>query len=328
MTRQAAPVLGPGSTEIPLAHAIDGPNPPPAPSGGLGNAAKGVLFMLLGAALLSTMNGVVRHIGQDLHPFEVAFFRNLFGGLALIPYIIYRGTAQLKSGRPRLLFLRGIIGAISMLAWFYGLATVPIAQATALSFVGIVFASIGAVIFLGEAMGVRRWAAVAISFTGALVMLRPGFSEISLGAIMVLFSSAAWGLGVLVVKTLARTDSPVCIVAWTSVSLIVLTAAPALLFWQWPDGRQLALLILIGVLASAGHIAVTKALQLAQATVVMPLDFTRLIWAGLIGVFVFAEIPDIWTIAGAILIAVSVAYISVRETRLTLRRWRNARNIT
>lgn len=231
--------------EIPLVRDVEGPNTFPDPSGGQGNAVKGVLFMLLGAALLSTMNGVVRHLGQDLHPFEVVFFRNLFGGFALLPLILYQGTAQLKSTRPRLLLLRGVMGSVSMLAWFYGLAKVPIAEATALSFVGVVFASLGAVIFLGEVMRIRRWVAVAVSFAGALVMLRPGFSEISLGVIMVLFSSVIWGLGVLVVKTLARTDSPVCIVAWTSVSMTVLTAIPAFMVWQWPDGGQLGLLILI-----------------------------------------------------------------------------------
>jgi len=329
MTRDvAAPVLGPGSTEIPLVQAVDEANLSPDPPGGQANALKGVFFMLLGSVVLTSMNGIVRHLGQDLHPFEIAFFRNLLGGIALLPFIFYHGTAQLKSAQPRLLLLRGVMGSISMMAWFYGLANVPIAEATALSFVGIVFASLGAVIFLGEVMRIRRGVAVAISFTGAMVMLRPGFSEISLGVVMVLFSSAIWGFGLLVVKTLARTDTPICIVAWTSFLLTVLTAIPAFMVWKWPSGEQMVLLILLGVMASAGHVSVTKALKLAEATLVMPLDFTRLIWAGLIGLFVFAEIPDLWTIAGAILIVGSVAYISGREARLAKSRRREEGNIT
>jgi drug/metabolite transporter (DMT)-like permease len=276
--------------------------------------------MLLAAAILSTMSAMVRHLGQDLHPFEIAFFRNLFGGIALFPFIMYHGTVQLRSSRPWLLVSRGLLGAVSMLAWFYGLSKVPIAEATALSFVGVVFASLGAVVFLGEVMRIRRWMAVIVSFTGAMVILRPGFSEISLGAIMVVFASVTWGLAVLFVKTLSRTHTPVCIVAWTSVSLTVLTAIPAFMEWQWPDGRQLGLLVLIGIMATAGHLAVAKSLQLAEATLVIPLDFTRLIWAGFIGLFVFGEIPDIWTVTGAVLIAGSAAYISGREARLARRK--------
>jgi drug/metabolite transporter (DMT)-like permease len=254
MNTQGDPsVLGPGGSEIPLSRTVDRTIVVLEPTGGLSNATKGVLIMIFGAAILSTMNAVVRDLGQDLHPFEIAFFRNLFGGVALLPFIVYRGAAQLRSRQPRLLALRGVIGAISMLAWFYGLATVPIAEATALSFVGIVFASLGAVVFLGEVMRIRRSMAVAVSFVGALVMLRPGFAEISLGAIMVVFSAAMWGLGVLAVKALSRTDSPVCIVAWTSVSITLLTAVPAFLVWEWPDSPQFGLLLLIGIMASAGH---------------------------------------------------------------------------
>lgn len=322
------PVLGPGNSEVRLTRGVDWPTVGPDPAGGQANAAKGVLFMLFAAAVLAIVTALVRHLGQDLHPFEIAFFRNLFGGITLFPFVVYPGTAQLRSRRPRLLVLRGVLGAISMLAWFYGLATVPIAEATALSFVGIVFASFSAVVFLGEVMRIRRWMAVAVGFVGALVILRPGFSEISLGAIMVVFSSATWGLGVVVVKALSRTDSPVCIVAWTSVSMSVLTAVPALLVWEWPDGPQFGLLVLVGVLATAGHLAVAKSLQLAEATLVMPLDFTRLIWAGLIGLFAFGEIPDIWTVAGAVLIAGSAAYISGREARLARRNRDNTECIT
>ena len=290
----------------------EGKEPPPERRAAR-RQVSGILCMALSTLILSVMHALVRHVGQDMNTLEVAFFRNLFGLLFLLPLILRSGRQVMKTSRPGTHLLRGIIGAVSMTLWFTGLAFVPIADATALSFTGIVFASLCAVIFLGEVIRLRRSIAIAVSFLGALIMLRPGFQEIDIYVWMVLISSACWGLAMIVVKSLSTTESPLCIVSWNAVLMTALTFLPALWVWSTPTWEQLFFLFLIGCLGSAGHLAMTRALQLADATLVLPLDFLRLIWAGAIGYFAFAEFPDTWSLIGGAIIVGSAAYISRRE---------------
>jgi drug/metabolite transporter (DMT)-like permease len=308
-SRPPRPALRAGSSQLPL---IPGGQGAPDKAAARRRTA-GILLMLLATMLLTVMQSLVRYIGQEIHPFEVAFFRNLFGGLILVPYFWRHGLIRLATSRPGMHLLRGVMGTFSMLTWFYGLAHVPLAEATALSFIGIVFGSIGAVIYLGETMRLRRWTAVAVSFTGVIVMLRPGFADIDLGLWAVLVSSVTWGLALVVVKNLLRTDSAICVVAWTSVSLLILTFIPMMTVWSRPSGTQLLVMAVIGVIATAGHLAVTQSLKLADVTTVLPLDFTRLVWAVAIGVIAFAEFPDPHSIAGSVLIVLGAAYIVRRE---------------
>ena len=277
---------------------------------------QGILFMLISTLVLSSMHAMVRYVSAELHPFEIAFFRNLFGFVAVIPLLVHNGRTALATKHPRMQILRSVIGVGAMLCWFYGLSVVPIAEATALSFSAAIFASIGAVLILGEKMRLRRWSAVIIGFLGTLVILRPGFAAVDHNAFYVLASSVCWGFSVVIVKHLSRSDSTVTIVAWMGIMLTVLSFFPALLVWVWPTPQQLAWLVLIGTVATLGHLAMTEALKLTEATAVMPLDFTRLLWTSVIGYVVFTEVPDLWTWIGGTMIFGSAAYITYRESKL------------
>ena len=212
--------------------------------------------------------------------------------------------------------LAGYCGGPSMpLGWFYGLSVVPVAEATALSFTAVIFASLGATLFLGEVMKVRGWLAVAAGFAGVLIILRPSPTNIDAGALLVLGSSVAWGLSVVAVRKLTQTDSVVSIVAWFGIMLTILSTPPALLVWQTPSGEQILWLAAIGVLATLGHLAMAKALQLAEATVIMPVDFMRLLWASFIGFWALGETPDVWTWVGGGTIVAAAAYIIVGAGR-------------
>lgn len=276
----------------------------------------GMLLMIVSTALFSAMHGVVRYVSADLHPFEVAFFRNVFGLVLLFPLLLRAGRAALITHQPKLQILRGLVGVVAMLSWFYALSVAPIADATALSFLAAIFASIGAVVFLKERMGVRRVAAVVVSFAGALIILRPGAGALQPGALFVLLSSVAWGVSLVIVKRLAQTDTTVSIVAWMTVMMTGLSLIPALLTWVTPSLAQLGWLALMGALATAGTLAMTQAMRLAEATVVLPLDFTRLIWTSVIGFVFFAEVPDMWTGVGGAIIFACASYIAYRESRL------------
>jgi len=277
--------------------------------------AGGLILMLLATAVFSVMHALVRHLSGALHPFEIAFFRNLFGLLAVLPLLVRAGRAGLRTRQPGLQLVRGGLAIVAMLSWFYALAIVPLAEATALSFTSALFGSLGAVLFLGERMGVRRWGAVAAGFAGALLILRPGLAAVSPGSLVVLLSALAWGSALVVVKRLARTDTTVTIVVYMSIMTTLLAALPAAFVWRTPSLIELGWLGLMGVLATIGTLATTQALRLADATAVMPLDFTRLVWASVLGYLLFSEVPDGWTWAGGVLIAASATYIAVRESR-------------
>jgi drug/metabolite transporter (DMT)-like permease len=278
------------------------------------NRGRGFALMMLATVALTLMHALVRHLSSQLHPFEIAFFRNLFGLMALVPLLLRGGRISLVSHQPRLQLLRGLLGVTAMLSWFYALSVVPLAEATTISFTSVIFASLGAGIFLREPMRLRRWIAVCIGFSGVLIMLRPGFQSVDGGMLIALFASVCWGVAVVVVKQLSGTDSVVSIVAWMGIMLSVLSLPPALWVWQWPTPTQLAWLVLVGTLATAGHLMATRALQLADTTAVLPLDFMRLVWAGVIGYLVFSELPDFYTWLGGGTIVASASYILYRES--------------
>ena len=277
---------------------------------------QGILLMLVSTMLFSGMHALVRILANEIHPFEVAFFRNLFGLIAVAPLLFRTGATRLKSKQPWLQILRALLGVLAMTAWFYGLSVVPIATATALSFMSSIFASLGAMFLLREKMRLRRGLAVVLGFVGVLIILRPGVGVFDLNMLVVLFAATMWGLSVVVVKQLTRTDSTVSIVGWMSIIMTVLSAIPAYMVWVQPNLVQFAILVMLGVLATIGHFFITNALRIAEATAVVPVDFARLIWATIIGYFFFSDPLDIWTWVGGTVIFASGFYIVYREAKL------------
>ena len=287
-------------------------------SGSAGSSTeRGLFFMLVATLLLAGMHSLVRYLGSsELHPFIIVFFRNLFGFVAIAPLLYRGGLSSLASKQRGLHVVRAIIGIIAMLSWFYALSHVPIANATALSFSTTIFATLCAWLFLKERMRMRRWAAIFVGLLGVFVVLRPETTGFNAYAILVILSSVAWGSSVTVVKVLSRTDSVTSIVGWMSISLTLLSLPFALLHWQTPTGVQLLVLMLIGLLGTAGHMFMTSALRMADTAHIMSVDFMRLIWVSIIGVIWFQELVDVWTVVGAVIIFAAGWYIIFRESRL------------
>jgi drug/metabolite transporter (DMT)-like permease len=276
---------------------------------------RGILFMLVGAVLISCLHALVRDITQELHPFEVAFFRNIVVLIALTPLLLRQDRSAWKSKRPDLQLVRGVVGLGAMLTWFYTLSLVPVGDATALSFTVVLFTSLGAVVMLREKMGVRRWGALFVGFVGMAVIIRPGFHEISAGYLWALGSTVMWAWALLLVKILSRYDSPVTIVFYSSVYFTPATLIFALFVWEWPTWIQFGEMIAIGLIAALAHLAMAKAMQLGEATAVLPADFTRLLWAAGLGYVMFGEFPDMWTWIGGTVVFCSTLYITYRESR-------------
>ena len=279
---------------------------------------RAVVLMLISTLCFTLMHTVIRYAATEgeMHPFEVAFFRNAFGLLAVLPFALRGRAAAFRTRRLKLHALRGTMQVFAMLMFFYALSITPLAKISAVSFTAPLFATLGAIIFLGERIRARRIFALVLGFTGAMVIVRPGLIELDLGAMLVMTSSSIWACAILIIKSLSRTESSLTITTYQNIFLIPFTLVDALFFWTWPSWQMLGLFAVMGMFGSIAHVAMAEALKLAETTAVLPYDFVRLIWASGIGFVVFGEIPEIWTWAGGGLIFASTTYIAFREARL------------
>ncbi len=278
-------------------------------------AIKGAAMMAAAALIISLMHVLVRDLSADIHPIVIAFFRNIVGFTMLIPFLLRQDRTHWKSKQPRLQLFRGFIGTCALLSWFTALSLVPVADATAISFVTVLFITVGAALVLREKVGPRRWTAIVIGFIGTLIIIRPGADIFGPGALVALASTVFWAISLLCVKVLSRTDSSVTMVFYANVYLTIFSFIPALFFWVWPTWEQLGLMVIIGVMATIGHLWMAQSLKITDATVVAPVDYTRLLWTAAAGFVVFGEFPDIWTWVGGTIIFLSTVYITFRESQ-------------
>ena len=174
---------------------------------GLPAPVRGALWMCAAATCFALMVTLVRHLTDDLHPLQVVFFRTAFGLLAMLPWLLGRASGCSAPARLRLHLLRALIGIFAMVGWFTTLSLMPLAEATALSFTAPIFTSVLAVLMLGEVMRLRRWAATAIGFLGALIIVRPGFAAIQPAALLAIATAAIWASSTVLIKVMARTES-------------------------------------------------------------------------------------------------------------------------
>jgi len=280
---------------------------------------KGILWMLLGTLCLAGMHTVIHHVSVNVHPFLVTFFRLLFGLIAVLPFFLKQGWAPLRTKRLGLLTVRGVLNVGAMLSFFTALSLAPLADITALSFTAPLFATLLAVLILKERVGWRRWTAIGLGFLGTMIVLRPGFAEISTGYALALMATIFWGACVIIVKKLSKTESAVTITTYMSLVMAPLALIPALFVWTWPGLEDFLWLAFLGTLGGCGQLAVSQSLKLADTHVAMPVDFMRLIWVSATGYVFFGDVPDgfIW-IGGAVIFA-STAYITLRERQRHLR---------
>jgi drug/metabolite transporter (DMT)-like permease len=276
------------------------------------------LWMVGSAVFFSGLSGVIRHLGQEMHPFEVAFFRNLFGLAFMLPWLWRAGRAGLETRRLALYGVRAFLGLISMLCWFTALALLPIAQVVALSFTAPLFATMAAALFLGETVRARRWTATLAGLVGVGVILWPqvegaGGASLSPGAILALLSTAISVAITLIVKRLTRTEPANAIVTYMVLLMTPMSLVPAAFVWTWPPLDTWLWLVALGGLGSLGHVCYVRSFALADASAVMPYDYTRLLFAALIGWIAFGELPTIYTWIGAAVIVASAIYIARRE---------------
>ena len=304
----------PQATRTPPVQTPTLPEATARPPAGHGRPAIGIFWMSTSAFGSSSMNGLIREASADIHAFEIAFFRNVFGFVALLPMLLKDGVkATMRTSHPLLHACRGLLNAVAMVSFFYAVTVTPLSTVAALGFTAPLFAALLAIPILGERPGWRRWAALCIGFLGALVIVRPGLGEVSFGMLLILFSSAAWAGALIIIKILARSDSSLTITIYAALFLTPITLALALFVWTAPALTTWLFLIGIGIFGSLTQWSIAQAFHEADATVVLPFDFTKLIWASVIGYVFFAEIPDPLTLLGGSIILASITYVAYRE---------------
>ncbi len=284
-------------------------------SGAAGNT-RGIVLMAAGTFLTTMPLVFIRLLSEDLPTIEIVFLRYLFALIAIVPWILRAGVgATFRTKRLGLHGMRGVITVFSTTAWYYGITVVPLAEALALNCLAAIVVTVGAVLFLGETAGVRRWAAVFVGLAGAWLILRPGLQAVSTGSMIVVFSALGWGATMLFMKVLSRTDSAITIVVFLYVFNVLFSSIPTAFIWVAPSPTHILWFAIIGVLSSIGHLAIAQGFKEAEASAIIPADFTRLAWAVVLGLLVFDEVPDIWTIAGASVIFSSTTFIAYREAQ-------------
>ena len=280
---------------------------------------RAAVLMLGSTVLFALMVVAIRLASATLHTFEIAFFRNFFGLLAAAPLILRHGPGFLKTTQfPRYLF-RCVIGICSMLAGFWAIGHLPLAQAVSLSYSTPLFVTLAAAAMLNERVRARRWTAVVLGFVGVLVIVRPGTAEFTADAMIAVLAAVMSALVAIQIKQLSQVDKADTIVFWTYALWVPMSLLPALLDWRWPLGVVWLWLAAIGILGTGGQLFWTRALKLGEVSALTPISFMQLPIVGLFGWLLFEETLDAWTVAGTLVILGSNAYIAHREATLARR---------
>lgn len=280
---------------------------------------RAVMFMVASTVLFGAMAVCIRLASSQLHPFEIAFFRNLFGFVFTFPLLFRHGWGILRTDKLPLYFLRCCIGIVSMLAGFWAIVHLPLAQAVALSYSTPIFVTIGAVFVLGEVVRARRWTAVIIGFIGVLVLMHPGTDSFNFASLIAVLAAVMSASVAISIKFLSRTEKADAIVIYTTMIWVPLSLVPALFYWTQPTGITWLWVVLSGFLGTTAHMCWTRALTLADASLLTPISFLQVLVVGGFGYFLFGETVDRWTVAGAAIIFGSNVYIAHREARLARR---------
>lgn len=283
------------------------------------NPVMGIFWMLVTGLNFVAVTALVKYLGGRIPPAESAFLRYLLGLVFLIPMIGALRQAKLTPKLWGLFAGRGVLHTLGVMLWFFSMTQIPLAEVTAMNYLAPVYVTIGAAVFLGEKLALRRIAAIIAALIGALIILRPGFREISHGHIAMLAAAVVFGGSYLLAKFTVDGTNPVVVVAMLSLWVTAGLAPFAAAVWVTPTLAELGILFAVACFATAGHYTMTLAFSAAPVAVTQPVTFLQLIWATLLGALVFDEAIDIWVVSGGALILGAISFITWREAVLKRR---------
>jgi len=278
------------------------------------NNLLGIGFVLLSCITITISALLIRTIGKDLSGFQVVLIRCGFSLIYILILNARRGPDLFISPRPGLLVIRSCVLAIVVLGNFYAIVHLPLVQVTALQFTKPLFLVVLAALFLSEKIRLPRTLATLCGFIGVLVILQPGTDT---NAVQLIAIAAALSMAVIAVitKKMTRDHTTTAMVFYGNLCIVLLCLGPAIAYWQMPTLFQWGIIAALGLSAYAGQVLIVQAYRYAETTIVTPFEYIRLIFIAIAGFIVFAEIPDDWTIIGAIIISGSTLYITLREAK-------------
>lgn len=279
----------------------------------------GIVWMIVTGMLFVGVTAVVKYVGDALPAAQSAFLRYLLGLAFLVPMIRPMIAARLTRRQYGLFGVRGAVHTVAVILWFFAMTDITIAEVTAMNYLAPVYVTLGAALFLGERLALRRVLAVAAALAGALVILRPGFRELEPGHVAMLGAALFFGASYLLAKRLTDELSPVVIVGMLSVTVTVGLAPFAAAVWVTPTLAQVGWMFVVACLATAGHYTMTLAFAAAPVTVTQPVTFLQLLWSVILGAVFFAEPVDGWVVLGGVVIVSAVSFITWREAVLKRR---------
>jgi drug/metabolite transporter (DMT)-like permease len=275
---------------------------------------RGIALILLSTVFLGSSDVTSKYLSGTLPSIEIAWMRFLVFSLIMIPAMLPGSPLfALRTGRPGLQGMRAVALLGSSLFFISGLRFLPIAEASATSFIAPLFVTALSIVFLSERVGLRRWLATAVGLIGVLIILRPGSGAFHPAALFPVVSALAWACTLVMTRMLSGKEAVITTMTWSSLVGFVILSALVPLVWVAPSWHDILLGILIGVASTAGQWIVVLAFRYADASVLAPFSYTQLMWVSILGFVIFGEVPDIWTITGAVFIVASGLYTAHRE---------------
>lgn len=271
--------------------------------------------MIVSCIAFGSMWVLIRYASRDVHAFEIVFFRNIIGTLVLLPMML-RNKGLMRLGRMRANLRRATSGFIATTGTFYAVAHAPLATALSINYTAPLFATVGAVLFLGEKIHARRVAALVAGFAGMLIVVRPGALPMTAGVLAAMISAVSTAFSIIAIRQLVATDDSRSVAAWTFILMTPPSLAVALTVWEWPPVQVWPLLAAIGCVAAVGQLSMNRAFALAEASAIMPYDFVRFGLVTVAGIALFGERLDALTIVGGIVIFAATVYLAVRERQV------------
>ena len=289
---------------------------PPAAAIGRTNNSRGAVFTVLAMLGFASMDTITKWMVADYPIGQMMWVRYAIFCLFAWAVVRRRGLrAAARSARPGLQFGRALLAVIESAVFVLAFRYLPLADTHAVAATSPLIVIALGVLFLGEKAGPARWAAVAAGFVGVLLIVRPGFRELDWALLLPLAGAILWGAYQILIRLCSRTDTPDTKLVWSAFVAFGVTTLIGPWQWIWPDATGWALLIAIASLGALAHYALIKALDYAEAGSVQPYSYTLLVFVTILGVIVFGDIPDHWTLAGAAVIVASGLYTWHHERR-------------
>ena len=273
----------------------------------------GILWMVITTILFVGVTATVRYLEGEVPAPQAAFLRYAIGTVMLVPSLITLTKFKPDRSLFNKFILRGFVHSIGVTLWFYAMSVMPVAEVTAIGFLTYIFVSIGASIFLKEKLHKHRLSAILISFIGALIILRPGFKVIESGQLGMLIATMVFTASYLIAKVVSKERTSSEIVAMLSIFTTIFLIPSAIYSWEPLSLEALLILSFTALIATLGHITMTKAIKAAPMVVTQPVLFLQLVWASMVGLFIFDEEFDLFVIIGGTVIMICVCYVSYRE---------------